>query len=111
MLCRRRARKGQGPALSRRPQPEALRVHLYLHVPYCAAKCPYCDFNSVAGKDQEHARYVQALLCEVRRLPRGPYATVFIGGGTPTMLSARHLEQLLEGINRHITLAPGYEWT
>ena len=111
MLCGRRARKVQGPGLSRRPQPQALRVHLYLHVPYCAAKCPYCDFNSVAGRDQEHARYVQALLAEVSRLPRGPYETVFIGGGTPTMLSARHLEQLLTGINRHITLAEGYEWT
>jgi putative oxygen-independent coproporphyrinogen III oxidase len=93
------------------PLGQALRVHLYLHVPYCAAKCPYCDFNSVAGKDEEHSRYVTALLTEVRRLPRGPYDTVFIGGGTPTKLGAQLLEELLVGVRGHITLADGYEWT
>ena len=87
------------------------RVHLYLHVPYCARKCPYCDFNSIAGRDDEHAAYVDALLCEVRRLPRGPYTTVFIGGGTPTMLAAPLLERLLVGVRAHIRLADDYEWT
>lgn len=86
-------------------------MHLYLHVPYCAAKCPYCDFNSIAGREAEHAAYVEALLSEVRRLPRGPYATVFIGGGTPTMLGARLLERLLAGVRNHIHLTDGYEWT
>ena len=86
-------------------------THLYLHVPYCAAKCPYCDFNSIAGREAEHAAYVEALLIEVLRLPRGPYATVFIGGGTPTMLGARLLERLLAGVRGHIQLAEGYEWT
>ncbi len=85
--------------------------HLYLHVPYCAAKCPYCDFNSIAGRDAEHAAYVDALLVEVRRLPTGPYRTIFIGGGTPTMLGPRLLERLLCGVRDHITLAAGYEWT
>lgn len=86
-------------------------MHLYLHVPYCAAKCPYCDFNSIAGRDEEHSAYVDALLSEVRRLPRGPYATIFIGGGTPTLLSAPLLGRLLAGVREHIALAPGYEWT
>ncbi len=85
--------------------------HLYLHVPYCAAKCPYCDFNSIAGRADEHAAYVEALLSEVRRLPSGPYSTVFIGGGTPTMLGARLLARLLAGVRGHISLADGYEWT
>lgn len=86
-------------------------MHLYLHVPYCAAKCPYCDFNSIAGRDDEHATYVDALLTEVRTLPRGPYATVFVGGGTPTMLGARDLARLMAGVRDHIALADGYEWT
>ena len=86
-------------------------MHLYLHTPYCAAKCPYCDFNSIAGRDQEHAAYVAALLAEVQRLPRGPYATVFIGGGTPTMLGAALLADLLAGVRDHIRLADGAEWT
>jgi oxygen-independent coproporphyrinogen-3 oxidase len=85
--------------------------HLYLHVPYCAAKCPYCDFNSIAGRDGEHAAYVDALLTEVRRLPWGPYHTVFIGGGTPTMLGTALLARLLAGVRDHVRLAEGYEWT
>jgi putative oxygen-independent coproporphyrinogen III oxidase len=86
-------------------------VHLYLHIPYCAAKCPYCDFNSIAGRDDEHTAYVEALLAEVARLPRGPYATVFIGGGTPTILAPSLLARLLAGVRRCIDLAPGHEWT
>lgn len=86
-------------------------MHLYLHVPYCAAKCPYCDFNSIAGRELEHAAYVEALLAEVRTLPAGPYETVFVGGGTPTMLGASLLAKLLSGVRGHIRLAPGCEWT
>src|ERR1043165_4682318 len=85
--------------------------HLYLHVPYCAAKCPYCDFNSIAGRDAEHAAYVDALLAEVRRLPAGPYETLFIGGGTPTMLGAALLARLLAGGRGHVRLGGGHEGT
>lgn len=85
--------------------------HLYLHVPYCAAKCPYCDFNSIAGRDDEHSAYVEALLAEVRRLPAGPYDTVFIGGGTPSLLAPRLLERMFAGLRGHLRLADGYEWT
>ncbi len=86
-------------------------MHLYLHVPYCVAKCPYCDFNSIAGRLDEHAAYVDALLAEVATLPRGPYDTIFLGGGTPTMLGPVLLARLLAGVRAHIALAPGYEWT
>src|SRR5258708_1572237 len=86
-------------------------MHLYLHVPYCAAKCPYCDFNSIAGRDDERAAYVEALISEVGTLPAGPYDTVFIGGGTPTALGPHLLARLLAGVRAHIKLADGYEWT
>lgn len=86
-------------------------MHLYLHVPYCIAKCPYCDFNSIAGRDDEHAAYVEALVTEIRRLPRGPYATVFIGGGTPTLLDHRLLGRLLAGLRGHIALTEDAEVT
>lgn len=85
--------------------------HLYLHVPYCGRKCPYCDFNSIAGRDGEFVAYVDALLTELRRLPAGPYATVFIGGGTPSMLPPELLERLCAGIRSHISLTADYEWT
>lgn len=84
---------------------------LYLHVPYCVAKCPYCDFNSIAGRDGEFPAYVDALLTEVRRLPRGPYRTIFLGGGTPTILPAPLLARLLAGVRDHIRFADDYEWT
>lgn len=86
-------------------------AHLYLHVPYCAAKCPYCDFNSIAGREDEYEAYVTALLTEVRRLSRGPYATIFMGGGTPTVLPPRALARLLDGLRDHLDLAKDYEWT
>jgi len=85
--------------------------HLYLHVPYCARKCPYCDFNSIAGRESEHAAYVDALLRELRSLPRGPYRTVFVGGGTPSELPPAQLERLLQGVRDHIVLSDDYEWT
>ncbi len=80
-------------------------------MPFCTAKCPYCDFKSVAGREAEYSPYVDALLTEVRRLPRGPYATVFIGGGTPSILPHAVLERLLTGLRDHLLLAPDYEWT
>lgn len=86
-------------------------MHLYLHVPYCAAKCPYCDFNSIAGRAQEHSAYVDALLDEVALLPPGPYDTIFLGGGTPTVLGTKLLARLLAGIRARVGLAPDYEWT
>lgn len=86
-------------------------MHLYVHVPYCAAKCPYCDFNSVAGRNQEFASYVEALLVELKQVPPGPYDTIFMGGGTPSILPADMLARLCSGIAETIHLSDGYEWT
>jgi oxygen-independent coproporphyrinogen-3 oxidase len=73
--------------------------HLYVHVPFCERKCPYCDFNSHAGRDAEQARYVDALLEEARRHAAGlAPVTIFVGGGTPTHLSEDLLERLLGGL-------------
>jgi putative oxygen-independent coproporphyrinogen III oxidase len=95
----------------RKPLLTLAHVHAYLHVPYCVAKCPYCDFNSIAGRDDEHTAYVDALLSEIRRLPIGPYRTIFIGGGTPTLLAPALLERLLSGLRGHLALAPDIEFT
>jgi len=77
--------------------------HLYVHLPFCAHRCGYCDFVTVVGRPGEHGGYVDALLAELD-LERGLLAadaeTVFLGGGTPTFTEERHLRRLLDGLPR-----------
>jgi oxygen-independent coproporphyrinogen-3 oxidase len=73
--------------------------HLYVHLPFCAHRCGYCDFVTVVGREAWHGRYVDALLAELE-LERGRLAerieTVFLGGGTPTLTDGAELRRLLE---------------
>lgn len=95
-----------------REPPWAWPRSAYVHVPFCAHKCGYCDFASLAGADHLADRYLDALEREIARVgaPQ-PVDTIFIGGGTPTRLDARQLERLLAAIRRWFPLAPGGEWT
>lgn len=101
------------------PQPrlEALPpLSLYLHFPWCVRKCPYCDFNShaLAGELPEKD-YVSALLRDLElALPTiwgRPVHSVFIGGGTPSLMSGAALETLLAGVRALLPLLPGVEIT
>ena len=86
----------------------------YVHVPFCAHKCGYCDFASLAGADHLADRYLDALDREMARATGGEpqeVDTVFVGGGTPTRLGAGQLARLLAMIRRWFPLAPGGEWT
>ena len=85
----------------------------YVHVPFCAHKCGYCDFASLAGVDHLADRYVTALEREIERDLVEPQEvdTIFIGGGTPTRLDAGALARLTTLINRWFILTPGGEWT
>ncbi|MDJ0974253.1 MAG: radical SAM family heme chaperone HemW [Planctomycetota bacterium] len=86
--------------------------HLYVHWPFCARKCPYCDFNSHAGRDAEHGRYAAALIEEARRWRgRVDARTVFVGGGTPTHVDAEGLERYLGGIAEALGFDAVEEWT
>jgi oxygen-independent coproporphyrinogen-3 oxidase len=75
--------------------------HLYVHLPFCAHRCGYCDFVTLVGHRDGHAAYVDALLSELE-LEQGLLAerieTVFLGGGTPTFTKPRELERLLAGL-------------
>jgi len=75
--------------------------HLYVHLPFCANRCGYCDFVTVVGRSGQHAPYIDALLRELE-LERGRLAerleTVFLGGGTPTFTSLSDLQRLLEAL-------------
>lgn len=73
--------------------------HAYAHFPFCAQKCPYCDFNSHAGREREMEAYVTALLDEARVRAAGSQPrTIFVGGGTPTHAPEALLERMLVGL-------------
>jgi len=75
--------------------------HLYVHIPFCASRCDYCDFVSMTGHPDQHARYVDALLAELeleRDLLAPELDTVYLGGGTPSYLEPEALSRLLEGL-------------
>ncbi len=75
--------------------------HLYVHLPFCAHRCGYCDFVTVVGRRGQHGSYVDALLGELT-LERGVLAerveTVFLGGGTPTFTDSSDLARLLDAL-------------
>ncbi len=71
---------------------------LYVHIPFCKRKCIYCNFYSRVYKDSEASDYVDALLFQLGKLAR-PFKTVYVGGGTPTALSAPLLLKLLKGLS------------
>ncbi len=75
---------------------------LYVHIPFCVKKCGYCDFLSWCGTSEEKETYVQALLKEIesyREFARGyRVSTVFVGGGTPSVLEAGQMERVLGNI-------------
>lgn len=93
-------------------------LSLYLHIPFCAKKCRYCDFYSIPYDTVNVENYLAALSKEINLVKKTyrlngstPVQTVFIGGGTPTVLAVEQLRMLCTLIRTSFTLAPGYEWT
>ena len=89
---------------------------LYVHLPWCVRKCPYCDFNSHALRGALPAdEYIAALLRDLEsELPLvwgRVVGSVFLGGGTPSLFDARQIDRLLSGIRSRLTLAPDAEIT
>lgn len=96
--------------------PELPPLSLYIHIPWCVQKCPYCDFNSHALKGEvPHNEYVQHLLNDLERdvpLTAGrEVRTVFIGGGTPSLLSSEAMHMLMDGVRARVPLSPSAEIT
>jgi len=110
------------------PGAEDRALGVYLHVPFCATRCGYCDFNTYtalelggpatgtasqatfAATAADEVRLAARVLHEVG-LPRRPVSTVFVGGGTPTLLPSSDLVGLLRTVERELGLAPGAEVT
>lgn len=91
------------------------QLGLYIHIPFCARKCPYCDFNTYAGLESLHDATVDALCAEMARwssrLAGRIVNTVFVGGGTPTVLTAAQLERLFAALHRSFAVAADAEIT
>ncbi len=92
-------------------------LSLYIHIPWCIKKCPYCDFNSHAVKaDTPEAAYIDTLLKDLaedvlRYSITRPISSIFIGGGTPSLFSPESINRLLRGIEQQLTLKPEIEIT
>lgn len=89
---------------------------LYLHVPWCVRKCPYCDFNShEANGPLPEDEYVQAVLADMAQdvalVQDRPVSSIFIGGGTPSLFSPAAYEQIFAGLQRHLRFADDIEIT
>ena len=92
-------------------------LSLYIHIPWCIKKCPYCDFNSHAVKsDTPEAAYIDALLNDLtediqRYSITRSISSIFIGGGTPSLFAPESFERLLSGVKQRIPFAPHIEIT
>ncbi len=92
-------------------------LSLYVHLPWCLKKCPYCDFNSheMRAQDLPEQRYIDAVMADLEAaLPLiwgRPIHSVFIGGGTPSLFSPESIDRLLGGIRARLRLEPDCEIT
>ena len=89
---------------------------LYIHLPWCVRKCPYCDFNShQQPKVLPEQEYVQALIADLEQdLPRvwgRPVLSIFFGGGTPSLFSAAAIAEILGAVRARVALRPDAEIT
>ena len=84
---------------------------LYIHIPFCVSKCFYCDFYSVKAKPELMDEYIDALLAEADSYRNMDFATLYIGGGTPSVLGAARLEKLICGLRRRYDLEDLHEAT
>lgn len=103
------------PPASRVPPGERRPFGLYIHIPFCEKKCPYCDFNTYAGLNNLFAPTVAALCQELadwgQRLDKPMVDTIFVGGGTPTLLDAPLLTQIFDTVRQWFRPTAGCEIT
>ena len=91
-------------------------LSLYIHIPWCVRKCPYCDFNShEAGQHVDEPAYVAALLADLERdlddYAQHEIQSIFFGGGTPSLFSAKAIDDILTGVAARIAVIPECEIT
>ena len=90
-------------------------ISIYIHIPFCVRKCAYCDFTSFPGRGTQMEAYLSAVCCEMRAqaafFGRRRVRTVFLGGGTPTLMTGEQAQRLLDALRACFDLAPDAEIT
>ena len=90
------------------------KLGLYIHIPFCRSKCDYCDFYSLAGKENRMDDYQKALLAhigETAPLAKGiPVDTIYFGGGTPSFYGEKRLKELLAAIKKQFDVDKFGKW-
>jgi oxygen-independent coproporphyrinogen-3 oxidase len=92
----------------------AVPAGIYLHFPFCSVRCSYCDFPTVAGRDESIDAYLRALVAEIASFQHGlPRAvdTVYLGGGTPSRMSGAQVASVLSAVRARFDVAPSAEIT
>ena len=94
---------------------QQIPLGLYVHIPWCLKKCPYCDFNSHVDDALPWQGYIEALLADVEKdytqCDERVVSTVFFGGGTPSLMPGKFFQQLVAGIKQRIDLDDAAEIT
>lgn len=88
-------------------------IGIYIHIPFCKSKCYYCDFNSYSGREHLAGSYFDALISEMKdsaaSLRGRPVRSVFIGGGTPSLVEPKYIDSLLEVCSKYFKMEPDAE--
>ena len=93
-----------------------MKLGIYIHLPYCLTKCPYCDFNSYGvGNDFPEEEYTEAIIREIdmqaELLESGEISSVFFGGGTPSLFRPSSIQKILDKIDSYIEIRGNTEIT
>lgn len=88
---------------------------IYIHIPFCAVKCMYCDFYSIADREEAIPRIVKAIISEIERcevdVNNWDFDTIFMGGGTPSLLDGIHIETIISALQKKYDLSKIKEFT
>ena len=82
---------------------------IYFHIPFCRAKCNYCDFYSVVDEDDNIAKFIESMILEIDRFKLDTsdweFNSIYIGGGTPNMLNAFYIEKIISSLDKKYDLS------
>ena len=110
MFGHKKEKKTDRPAVA----PGGDKLGVYVHIPFCKSKCDYCDFYSLAGREEQMDRYQKALLshiAETAPIAQVPVDTIYFGGGTPSLYGEKRLKEILAALKKQLPVEKNAEIT